>query len=1091
MSDSTPDVLTVVPASYAQQRLWFFDRLQPGSALYNVPYTEMLTGPFDRNALSRTLDEVVRRHEALRTVFSNESGQLMQHVMRPAPAPFALVDPGVQAEEARGGEVHRIIGDEFRRGFDLQRGPLLRFTVILLGPRHQLLLMVAHHIVFDLWSSGVLGQELPALYASFRRGDNPTLPEPKMGFAEFVAQQRARFDSDRVDPQLAYWRTQLKDLPRSSEFPTDKLRPASQTYRGAECCFTFGGAGLKAFRASTRAAGLTLFMSFFAAYAVLLHRYSGQADLAIGTPIANRAKTDLGDMIGFLLNMIVLRIDLADDPTVAELMARARAMALAAFDHQDVPLELLVKDLRPERDPSRHALFQTMFVFLPGAPGAAGGDEVGGKRPESNGAKFDVTMTLTDHTTAVHGILEYNPDLFLPDTMERMAGHFQTLIQSMAAAPEARISRLPILTEAEHRRLMREWSAGASVPLPRATLADMIGRAIAADPAAIVAQCGTSRLSYGELDQRAAALARRLRRLGAGPDRRIGVCMERSLDWVVAIAAVMRSGAAMVPLDPGFPAARLAFMVEDADVLAVLTEAGPAAGFADVATRCVRLDLPPPREEDEYLPSNEAALRPHHLAYVVYTSGSTGRPKGVLVQHDSVVNFVTSQARAWDIGPGARVLQFTAFGFDIGLSEIFLALTSGATLCLAPQNEMMPGQSLLSTLRGLRITHVTLPPSALAATTPESLPDLRLVISAGEPCEPGLARRWSQFFPIVNAYGPTEATIYATVGDFDPISGLFPVGRPIANTAVYVLDRHGAPTPAGVAGEIVIGGVGVARGYLNQPELTHARFLADNITGKPGALLYRTGDLGRFDGAGALHHLGRADGQLKIRGYRIEPGEVECVLRLHPQVIDAVALGIGAGPDSRLIAYVIATETPPLAIELRGFLGLHLPDYMKPAAYVMLKAWPKTANGKIDRNALPRPDRLPRDLATPFIEPASDAEQAIAAIWRDCLGVQEIGGNDNFFDLGGHSLLLVRVHDRLREAFATELTLIDLFRLPTIALLSEAVRTKSRRSVGSLSPPASPPKTEQATDVRAEQRAAMQNAARMQRRNRIAGGRNA
>ena len=393
--------MAVAPASYAQQRLWFFDRLQPGSPLYNTLYVDMLTGAFDKEALSRTLDEIVRRHEAMRTLFSNESGQLMQRVLRPAPTPFTLVDLGAHPEETRGGEVRRIIADEYRRGFDLEQGPLLRFTVILLGPRQQLLVLVAHHIVVDHWSGGVLRRELPAFYAVFGAATLRASPEPKIGFAEFVAEQRARFDSDKVDPQLAYWRAQLKDLPRSSEFPIDKPRPASQTYRGALCQFTLGGSDLKAYRELTRAAGATLFMSFFAAYVALLHRYSGQSDLAVGTPIANRARPELGDMIGFLLNMIVLRVDLSDDPTVTQLLARVRATAVAAFNHQDVPLELLVKDLRPERDPSRHALFQTMFVFLADGPKTEGGANENGKQLESNGAKFDLTVTLTENTAAI------------------------------------------------------------------------------------------------------------------------------------------------------------------------------------------------------------------------------------------------------------------------------------------------------------------------------------------------------------------------------------------------------------------------------------------------------------------------------------------------------------------------------------------------------------------------------------------------------------------------------------------------------------------------------------------------------------------
>ncbi|MBE7219991.1 MAG: non-ribosomal peptide synthetase [Caulobacteraceae bacterium] len=501
----------------------------------------------------------------------------------------------------------------------------------------------------------------------------------------------------------------------------------------------------------------------------------------------------------------------------------------------------------------------------------------------------------------------------------------------------------------------------------------------------------------------------------------------------------------------------------------MLLEAPSEPKFAASPVRLLRLG---DREGSEEGPGEPPAIGPGDVAYVVYTSGSTGRPKGVVVEHGGAVNFVAAQTRAWGIGAGARVLQFTAFGFDIGLSEIFMALCSGACLVLARRAEMMPGAALSDLLRGERITHLTLPPSALAATSPEGLPDLRLVISGGEPCDPGLARRWGQHLPIVNAYGPTEATIYATVGLLDPVTGLFPIGRPLANVRVYVLDRHGAPVPPGVAGEVHVGGVGVARGYLNRPDLTAERFVPDPFSARPGARLYRTGDLGRFDAAGVLHYLGRMDRQLKVRGYRIEPGEVESVLRSHPQVIDAAVLGLGEGPDARLIAYVIPADPPPLVVELRAFAAARLPDYMAPAAYVTVASWPRTPNGKVDHAALPRPDSLSRDVRTAYAAPASAVEQRVAAVWRDCLGVASVGLDDNFFDLGGHSLLLVKVHGRLRDELKADLSLVDLFRFPTVRLQAGALDAgRDARA-----------RAETATLARADQRAAQQNAARLRRR---------
>ncbi len=1074
----TDDVVSfVAPASYAQQRLWFFDRLQPGSPLYNVQHVEFLSGALDAVALQRALDELIRRHEALRTTFRNVDGRPVQVIRSRAPAPLSLIDLTDRSGESRNRDVHRIVGEEMRRGFDLERGPLLRFTALQLEPRQQLLLFVAHHIVFDLWSVGVFTREFASLYDTFRTGQPSRLPKLQIRYAEFVASQRARFAADSQDPQLDYWRRRLKNLPRSTELPTDRPRPPVQTFKGAVRTFAVGPTVAQGFRDLTRAAHATLFMSLFAAFSVLLHRCSGQSELTVGTPIANRGKPGLGEMIGFLLNMIVLRIDLADDPTVFELLARVREMALEAFANQDVPFELLVEDLRPDRDPSRHPLFQTMFVFQ---PGRGGNHQPEDQEVEANGAKFDLTLTLTDAAPSFSGALEYNTDLFDPATIVRLASHFETLVAAMVAEPHRRISELDILSSAERRQIVREWNDTSTEAPPQACVHHLFEQAATAHPEAIAVTFGASSLTYGELDRQAVALAERLRGFGVGPEVRVGICMERSLDWIVAIFATLKSGGAMVPLDASFPAARLEFMMGDAGVVVVLTQSALAAKLVGRTARLICLDLPAPSDEPRGSGPAIPAV-PGNLAYVVYTSGSTGRPKGVLVQHDGVANFVRAQAKAWAIGPAARVLQFTAFGFDIGLSEIFLTLCSGARLCLARQTELMPGPPLLRSLRDLRITHVTLPPSALAAMQPEALPDLGLIISAGEPCEPGLARRWAQNYPIVNAYGPTEATIYATVGAIDSATGQFPIGRPIANMQVYVLDSHGAPVPPGVTGEIHIGGIGVARGYLNRPELTAERFIEDRLSDRPGARLYRTGDLGRFDASGTLHYLGRADGQLKIRGYRIEPGEIESVLRLHPQVTDAVVLALGSGPDARLIAYVIPTDPPPLVIEMRSFLGRQLPDYMTPAAYVMVKAWPKTPNGKIDRAALPRPDSLAREVATAFVGPGNGLEQTIASIWRDCLGVAQVGITDNFFDLGGHSLLLVRVHDRLREELKTDLSLVDLFRYPTIKLLADTLKAKS----------AGQGQTETAALARADQRAALQNAARLQRRQRTAGDRHA
>ncbi len=1062
------------PTSYGQQRLWFFDRLQPRSPLYNMHHVQPLPGGLDAGTTQRALSEMIRRHEVLRTTFRGIDGRPVQVIHPPEPANLPLIDLSEQPEETRAREFRRLMEKELTRGFDLENGPLLSFLLVKLEHRQHILSICIHHIVFDDWSVDIFDREFTSIYEDLKAGRPISPTQLPIQYAEFAVAQRAQYDRDALDPQLGYWRKRLHGLPASSELPTDRPRPPIQTFRGAIRTFALASTVARGFRDLTRGADATLFMSLFAAFAVLISRYSGQTDLAVGTPIANRNRPELANLIGFFVNTLVLRLELGDDPSFLELLGQAREMALGALANQDVPLELLVEELRPDRDASRQPMFQIMFVFQ---FGRGGSDDGGSEDAVSSGAKFDLTLTATDAAPHIRGAFEYNTDLFDPATMQRMATHYETLIASIVAEPHRRISELAVIDRTERQHIIEDWNATATDP-PPACVQDIVAEIAAAQPEAVAVTFGSTTLTYGELDRRAAVLAGQLRALGVGPEIPVGLCLDRSPEWVVSMLGTLKAGGAMVPLDPALPPSRLAFMIEDAEIGIVLTQTSHSAKLEGVATRVIRV------EETTTLttaPLDGHRAEPANLAYIIYTSGSTGQPKGVLVEHAGFANLAMAQGRAWMVGPASRVLQFASLGFDAAMSEVFSTLCLGGRLCLAPADDLMPGPPLLRTLRELRITHVTLPPSGLAAMQPESLPDLMTVISAGEFCDPGLARRWAQGRRLVNAYGPTEITVCATMHSYDGSAADFPIGRPIANMQVYVLDRHGAPVPPGVTGEIHVGGVGVARGYLNRPELTAERFIEDRLSGRPGARLYRTGDLGRFDASGTLHYVTRVDNQLKIRGYRIEPGEIESVLRLHPQVSDCVILGLGSGADARLLAYVIPTKPPPLVIELRSFLGRHLPDYMAPAAYVMVEAWPKTPNGKIDRAALPRPDSLARNVSTAFVNPESALEQTIASIWRACLGVAQVGATDNFFDLGGHSLLLVRVHDRLREALKTDLSLIDLFRYPTVKLLAETIGAKTSGQT----------QTEVAAAARADQRAALQNAARKQRRHRTAADRHA
>ena len=1017
----------------------------------------------DRPAVGRALTEMLRRHDVLRTTFESVDGQPVQIIHPPRDVAPAFIDLTDMADDQRGREWQRLMDRELKQGFDLATGPLHNFVLLQLEPQHYALSVCIHHIVFDDWSVEIFDREFRTCYEDIKAGRPVSLSEVSLQYADFAAAQRDRFDGDDLDQQLSYWRGQLRDLPGPIELPIDKPRPPAQTFPGAIRTMALRPEVARAFRTLTRNANATLFMSLFAAFAVLLHRYCGQRDLVLGTPIANRNRPEVASLIGFMVNTLVLRVDLGDDPSFEDLLGRCRETALGALANQDVPFELLVEELRPDRAANRTPIFQTMFVFQ---SGLGGKDGIGAKDIASSGAKFDLVLTAIDAAPAVYCELEYNTDLFTQPSMARMAAHLETLIGSIVADPSRRISELAILSPEQRREMVVDWNATASDP-PAGCVHEIVDAVAEAQPDAPAVVFEGASLSYDDLARRSDALARRLARLGVAPEAPIGLCLERTPDWIVAMLGVLKAGCAMVPLDPALPAERLAFMIEDAAIGLVLTRACHAENLAGAA-RLLCLDGLS-SEADEPIAVHRAG--PDALAYVIYTSGSTGRPKGVGVAHDGLANLALAQGRAWTVNPTSRVLQFASAGFDAAMSEVFSTLCLGGSLYLASREALMPGAPLLEILRDLRITHVTLPPSALAAMQPEPLPDLVVVISAGERLDAGLARRWSQGRRLVNAYGPTEITVCATMHEYAKDIAEVPIGRPIANVAVYVLDRHGEPVPPGVQGEIHVGGVGVARGYLGRPELTAETFIPDHLSGRSGARLYRTGDLGRFDAAGTLSYLGRVDTQLKIRGYRIEPGEIESVLRQHPRVRDALVLGLGSGP--RRQADGLCHSGGPRrrsSWSCAASSGAICPSIWRrpPISWSTLGRRRPTARS--DQAALAAQESFARDLGTAYVAPATDIEQSIAAIWRGVLGVEQVGATDNFFDLGGHSLLLVRVHDQLKEKLKIELTLVDLFRFPTIKRQTEMLEARTSN------------RAETETLGHADQRAARQNAARMSRR---------
>jgi amino acid adenylation domain-containing protein len=1007
------------PLSFAQQRLWFLDRLMPGDPAYNLPWPVWFDGPLDADALRAALAAVVARHEALRTTFQVAGADPVQVVAPVAARALPQVDLyalGARAE----GEAARLQSEEASLPFDLERGPLLRTVLVRLAPVRHLLLLTLHHIVSDAWSTSVLVREVAALY------QGQELPPLPIQYADFAVWQRRRLSGELLERQLSHWRERLAGMTPVLDLPTDRPRPPVRSTAGDRIPLELPAETAGRARALARASEATPFMVLLAAFLALLQRLTGQDDLCVGAPVANRDRTETAGLIGFFVNTLVLRGnlsgDLSGDPSFGELVDRVRRVALDAFAHQDLPFERLVEELRPERDPSRSPLIQVSFSLqtameetLPGF----GPVRLRGGLPEGGPVRFDLTLALEPGFT---GALLYSTTLFDGSTARRMAGHFVRLAAAACAAPGRRLSALPLLTEAESAQLLREWNDtwtdGAPPPLHE-RFAAWAERA----PDAVAVDAGERLWTYGELWERAASLAGHLRRLGVSPEAVVGLQADRSPELVLGILAVWMAGGAYLPLDPTHPAERRAWMLEDARATVLLAE--PGTDLPPFAGTVLSLD----RTWDEEA-SPRCATDPDALAYVIYTSGSTGRPKGVMVAHRGLSN-LAARLGNFAAGPGSRVLLFASPGFDASLLDLALALGSGATLSVAPGREL-PGLGRL--LRERRITHLHLPPSALAALGDEGPPPgLECVILGGEPCPEPLAARWGEGRRLFNDYGPTESTVFVTVDERkdERREGRLTTGRPIPGVEAHLLDFRLRPVPIGVHGEVCLAGAGLARGYLGLAEQTAERFVP-NPFGGPGERLYRTGDLARRLPDGKLDFLGRIDHQVKIRGFRVEPGEIEAALVRHPAVREAVVVARGEGAGRALAAYVVPGETVS-PDELRSFLRATLPGHMVPASIGLLERLPLTPNGKVDRRALAQ--RPPEDRVEPA-PPRSGLEQTLAGIWGGLLGLERVGRDESFFDLGGHSLLLARLQTELREKLGREVPLLALFEHPTVGALA-------------------------------------------------------
>ncbi|WP_253915932.1 non-ribosomal peptide synthetase [Streptomyces sp. NRRL S-31] len=1037
-----------LPLSFAQRRLWFLDQLEPGRAEYLIPMGLRIRGPLDVPALRASLSELVARHEVLRTRFvSDADGNPGQVVDPPRPLPLAVHDlRSVTGEAAREEAATALVATEGFRPMDLGTGPMVRALLIRLADDEHLLSLTVHHIAFDGWSAGVLSRELTALYGARVAGTEADLAEPPLQYADFAVWQREWFTGEVLAEQLDYWRGRLAGT-EPLELPTDRRRPARRGGNGAMLTFRVPAETADGARRLSQQTGASLFMTLLAVFQVVLSRYSGQEDIAVGTPIAGRNRAEIENMLGFFVNTLVMRTDLSGDPAFTELLDRVKDTALGAYDHQDLPFERLVEELAPQRDLSRNPLFQTMFV-LQNTPDSRSwelpGLTVDQLDVSAQDSKFDFTFYATEAADgALDGTIVYSTDLFDETTMVRLAGHFETLLAAACATPGARLSELGMLTAAERRSVLGEWNgADTDAPDP-VTVTRLIEERAARHPDAPAVTCGTDRLTYRELDERAEWLAGRLRERGAGPGTLVAVCLDRGTDMVCALLGIHKSGAAYVPLDPAYPTDRLAYMVEDSGAPLIVTQAAHT-GRLPARTPTLLLDGSWPEPPYTAPAGPVAQAGPDDVAYVIYTSGSTGRPKGVQITHGALRARMRETRRQLELTSEDRVLQFASIAFDSSVGQLFAPLISGA--CLVLRDDAWDPGRLAAALREHRVTVAWLTPSAFGALAagldgPDAIgPELRLVRLGGEALQREQVREWFRHcaVPLVNGYGPTEAAQEATTARITGPVDRVPIGRPVAGAKVFVVDRHGRPVPVGVPGEMWIGCPGLARGYLHRPELTDEKFTVVDVDGTPRRV-YRTGDLARWLPDGRLEFAGRADNQVKLRGYRIELGEIETALLAHPTVAGAtVVLREDVPGVQRLVAYVVPVG-PLDASALRAHLQRDLPDYMVPSAFVPLERIPLTPNGKTDRRALPAPATDRSGLGAAYTAPRDDTERTVTEVWSEVLGVDRVGVHDDFFALGGHSLLATQVVSRLRRRLGADVPVRTLFSAPTPALLAAAV----------------------------------------------------
>ncbi|HWX00232.1 non-ribosomal peptide synthetase [Collimonas sp.] len=1035
--------------SFAQQRLWFLEKMGGIGHAYHIPLGLQLDGELDRVALIQALERLVFRHEALRTTFTEtEEHAAIQRVAPAELSHFQLLEHDLRHHPEREEERQRLLAEEASRPFDLTQGPLIRGLLLQETRTRHTLLITAHHIVSDGWSTGLLLDEISALYNAYRQGQHDPLPALALQYPDYAAWQRRWLSGAVLEQQTAYWKDSLAGAPTLLELPADYPRPPQQDYAGSSIDIRLEAGLTRKLKALSQRHGSTLYMTLLSSWALLLGRLSGQDDIVIGTPAANRSQQEVEGLIGFFVNTLALRIRLPEQATVTTLLEQVKQQSLAAQQYQEIPFEQVVEHTRPLRSMTHSPLFQVMFAWQNAPQGKLqlSGLDLTPLALRQVTAKFDLTLALGESDNTVVGSLEYATALFEKDTVRRYLGYWQRLLEAMVDGDAHPVASLPLVGESE-RQLLASWNAtGVSYPEGEFLLHQLCEVQAERTPQAVAVQFGAAQLSYAELNRQANQLAHYLRELGVQPDQRVAICAERSPAMVVALLAVLKAGAAYVPLDPAYPADRLAYMLNDSAPRVVLTQTGIEGGWqqvrASIGPDLPLLDLQAPSWSGypEHNPDS-SHLTPSSLAYVIYTSGSTGKPKGVMNEHRGVVNRMLWMQQAYGLGQQDVVLQKTPFSFDVSVWEFFWPLMTGAKLVLAKPDGHKDPAYLSGLIRAAGVTTLHFVPSMLqvfaAHDEAAACTSIVRVMCSGEALPAALVDSFHALLPraqLHNLYGPTEAAVDVT--SWTSIAGenrsAIPIGKPIANTSIHILDARGEPVPLGVAGELHIGGVQVARGYLNQPQLSEQRFIANPFSQEPGARLYKTGDLARWQADGNLLYLGRNDFQVKLRGFRIELGEIEVQLAAHAAIREAVVIAREDSPgDKRLVAYLVTSEEVD-AETIRAYLSVNLPDYMVPAAYVTLAALPLTANGKLDRSSLPAPDGGAY-AANSYAEPQGAAEVVLAAIWSELLKIERVGRHDNFFSLGGHSLLAVQMISRLRQAFGVEVALSTVFMHPFLA----------------------------------------------------------